>query len=93
MSPREPEEPATTAADPRAATGAAAESGTVKRAAAEPAADEASPSPSGAGPSRQTLDEIFGDVLPDTTRDEHGSATGDPGRDSELLRDVPPHHG
>ncbi len=39
---------------------------------------------------RRDLDEVFGDVLPDTTSDEQG---GRDRRDDEILRDVPPHHG
>lgn len=39
---------------------------------------------------------IFGDVLPDGTRDEQagGWGDGDGGRDDEWFRrEVPPHHG
>ena len=42
-----------------------------------------------------SLDEVFGDVLPDTTRDEQTGdrgATQDSSRDDELRREVPPHH-
>jgi hypothetical protein len=45
-------------------------------------------------PDQRLLDEIFGDVLPDTTGDERGS--GDPeGRYSEdwYRENRPPHHG
>ncbi len=51
---------------------------------------------------RRRLDAIFGDVLPDATRDERGEGrdAGEPGggsdvaaRERDLLRDVPPHHG
>ncbi len=40
------------------------------------------------------LDDVFGDVLPDDTEDEHGSSWGETerGRDADLRRDVPPHH-
>jgi len=40
------------------------------------------------------LDDVFGDVLPDDTEDEHGSSWGESarGRDADLRRDVPPHH-
>lgn len=62
-----------------------------------------SPSPEGAAedagtdapPRRPTRADVFGDVLPDTTRDE----SGPPGAeqladwDDDLLRNVPPHHG
>jgi len=43
-------------------------------------------------PDRRRLDDVFGDVLPDPTRDERPELS-DQGRDDELLRDVPPHHG
>lgn len=43
-------------------------------------------------PTRRRLDEVFGDVLPDSTRDER-SDRPDEGRDDALLDDVPPHHG
>ncbi|UYM06645.1 hypothetical protein [Solicola gregarius] len=39
--------------------------------------------------------EVFGDLLPEGTRDESAQSWGDrdDSRDDELLRDVPPHHG
>ena len=39
--------------------------------------------------------DVFGDVLPLTTRDERALTPGElgDGRDEELLADVPPHHG
>ncbi len=42
----------------------------------------------------RSLDDVFGDVLPDCTEDEHGSSWGETarGRDADLRRDVPPHH-
>jgi hypothetical protein len=47
---------------------------------------------------RPSVDEVFGEVLPDTTQDERDArrsrgrdARDD--RDDEILRDVPPHHG
>jgi hypothetical protein len=56
--------------------------------------------------SKSALDEVFGDVLPDSTRDdrtddESGWAGSDgvrpagaqARREAEMLRDVPPHHG
>ncbi len=48
-----------------------------------------------ARPSKTMLDDVFGDVLPDTTRDEadDGSVRSESGRDGDLLRNVPPHHG
>jgi hypothetical protein len=60
---------------------------------ATPVADPATSGASDTGTSQRRLDEIFGDVLPDTTRDENSARSGDNGRDEELLRDVPPHHG
>lgn len=57
---------------------------------------------------RERLDRVFGDVLPDATRDErrsngsqgHGSQENGSQRDNsesnhddELRRNVPPHHG
>jgi hypothetical protein len=50
---------------------------------------------------RAALDEVFGDVLPEVTRDDRaepgadstGSRRGDAeARDEDLRRDVPPHH-
>jgi len=42
---------------------------------------------------RPSLDEVFGDVLPDTTSDERRDRSGgSDARDEEILRDVPPHH-
>jgi hypothetical protein len=41
---------------------------------------------------RERLDRVFGDVLPDATRDER-STTPEPDQDDELRRNVPPHHG
>lgn len=56
--------------------------------------------------SKRVLDRVFGDVLPDTTRDDRltgsDAGRGDDSasevaasrrRDEELLREVPPHHG
>lgn len=46
---------------------------------------------------RRRLEEVFGDVLPDTTSDER--AAGEPGESGEsgseawLKQQVPPHHG
>lgn len=39
---------------------------------------------------RRRLDDVFGDVLPDVTRDEVDDET--PTNDDALLRDRPPHH-
>jgi hypothetical protein len=44
---------------------------------------------------RRRLAEIFGDVLPDATRDDQNDPDGDAdadARDATLIRDVPPHH-
>jgi hypothetical protein len=54
--------------------------------------------------SKSALDEVFGDVLPDSTGDDrtddeagwagNGDARGAQARrDADLRRDVPPHHG
>jgi hypothetical protein len=40
---------------------------------------------------RRRLDEVFGDVLPDTTSDEREPGEAD-GPDEQLLADRPPHH-
>jgi hypothetical protein len=70
---------------------------------------EQRPVPGGRGPagrrSKSALDEVFGDVLPDTTRDDliddeadwAGSgdvreANAQTRREADLRRDVPPHH-
>jgi hypothetical protein len=46
-------------------------------------------------PSRQLVNELFGDSLPSTTRDERpeDSSEGDADRDEWLRENVPPHHG
>ena len=46
-------------------------------------------------PVRRRLDEIFGDTLPEVTRDEHADAADDPpaGGDEWLRANRPPHHG
>ena len=41
---------------------------------------------------RRRLDEVFGDVLPDVTRDERDDDAPSPTDDDALLRDRPPHH-
>jgi hypothetical protein len=42
---------------------------------------------------RRRLDEVFGDVLPDVTRDERDERDGRrPSNDDALLDDRPPHH-
>lgn len=46
---------------------------------------------------RRRIAEVFGDVLPETTRDERGEESADDsaddGADSWLRAQVPPHHG
>lgn len=44
---------------------------------------------------KRRLAEIFGDVLPATTRDERGQGgdSGESANDAWLRRQVPPHHG
>jgi hypothetical protein len=48
---------------------------------------------------KPSIDEVFGDVLPESTRDDQDpsrdrdSAAQEKAREDELLRDVPPHHG
>ena len=43
---------------------------------------------------RKRLAEVFGDVLPEQTRDDIDSGAGDSAASEEWLkRQVPPHHG
>lgn len=45
---------------------------------------------------KRRLAEIFGDVLPSTTKDERGPGAdeaGESANDAWLRRQVPPHHG
>ncbi len=42
---------------------------------------------------RRRLAEIFGDVLPETTRDERDEPTEKRSGDTWLKDQVPPHHG
>lgn len=42
---------------------------------------------------RKRLAAIFGEVLPDTTRDERSEPDGGEDDDEWLRRQVPPHHG
>jgi len=60
--------------------------------AASPDRDETSAPAPRTSSDRRSLDEVFGDVLPDPTRDDRAELP-DQSRDDELLRDVPPHHG
>lgn len=60
--------------------------------------DDASAAPSRDPEVRARLARIFGDVLPETTRDERagsdGTGTGrDTSSDEWLRSQVPPHHG
>jgi hypothetical protein len=41
---------------------------------------------------RRRLDEVFGDVLPDTTADERDDRPDRGDGDAELLANRPPHH-
>jgi hypothetical protein len=59
---------------------------------------EASDPPCGREPAdRRTLDEVFGDVLPDVTRDEMDDRPDRAAGDTDLERwyreNRPPHHG
>lgn len=58
------------------------------------------PEPESAAARRRRLAEVFGDVLPETTRDEREPGSGDPSdpddtseSDRWLTSQVPPHHG
>ena len=42
---------------------------------------------------RARLDRVFGDVLPDTTRDERDDDRSERSPDDWLRAQVPPHHG
>ena len=45
---------------------------------------------------RRKAEELLGDLMPDTTRDETDEGWSEQkggSRDDELRRDVPPHHG
>lgn len=57
----------------------------------EPAAPQP---PALADPVRRRLDEIFGEVLPEVTRDEKADTPDEPATGDEWLRaNRPPHHG
>jgi hypothetical protein len=61
--------------------------------AAEPDSESNDPSSGPQPVDQRLLDEIFGDVLPDTTGDERSSGTSG-GFSEEWYRDNrPPHHG
>jgi hypothetical protein len=57
--------------------------------------ESAAPQPPAlADPVRRRLDEIFGEVLPEVTRDEKADAPDEPATGDEWLRaNRPPHHG
>ena len=46
-------------------------------------------------PRGHSVNEIFGDSLPETTKDErdHSPSDGEADRDDWLRENVPPHHG
>ena len=48
--------------------------------------------PEAAGQSSRRLNEVFGDVLPEVTRDEVGDDPVEPGRDEWLRANRPPHY-
>lgn len=81
MNPGQPAEPAS----PEPAESVAADSAR-RRAGTEQGA------PDKAARQQRSLDEVFGDVLPDSTRDERGDRPDRRG-DADYLRDIPPHHG
>ncbi len=61
-----------------------------ERSGSEPVAAES------AAQRRRRLDAVFGDVLPETTRDDQPDRTDRPdeaGTDAWLRAQVPPHHG
>jgi hypothetical protein len=43
-------------------------------------------------PDRRRFDEVFGDVLPETTADERDQQTSSSSDDSWYLENRPPHH-
>ncbi len=46
----------------------------------------------GPGGAKRKIDEIFGDVLPDTTSDERDPESTGTGRDDWYHENRPPHH-
>ena len=60
----------------------------------QPAAEPARP-PDDPDRVRRRLDEVFGDVLPEVTRDEQPDAADEPAAagDEWLRANRPPHHG
>jgi hypothetical protein len=60
------------------------------------APDEAGPPAETPAQRRRRLAKVFGEVLPETTRDERDDAepsSGDASSDAWLKAQVPPHHG
>jgi hypothetical protein len=45
-----------------------------------------------AEPTQRRFDEVFGDVLPETTADERDQQTSSSSDDSWYLENRPPHH-
>ena len=62
---------------------------------AGPEHGECAEEPAVPDPVRRRLDEIFGNVLPDVTRDERPEAADEPSAsgDEWLRANRPPHHG
>jgi hypothetical protein len=63
-----------------------------------PATCRTRPDPQSEAARKRRLDEVFGDVLPDTTSDERGDpgtggGAGGGAGDRWLREQVPPHHG
>jgi len=55
---------------------------------------DAGPAVERAVPDRRLLDQIFGDVLPDTTNDERDAGSGSGSYSEQWYRENrPPHHG
>lgn len=44
-------------------------------------------------PGKPNLDDVFGDVLPETTSDEREAGSDRPATDDWYLENRPPHHG
>ncbi len=57
-----------------------------------PGEDEDKRPSKAASEARRRVDEIFGDVLPDTTSDEREPGRRTPDSDSWYLENRPPHH-
>lgn len=61
----------------------------------QPAPDQTAPTANERAERRRRLAEVFGDVLPEETRDDTADpqARDDDGAEDWLRRQVPPHHG